>query len=161
MEKCNVIDPVIEYYIVFTQGAHLISKVLRKNFSHIYLLTRDEYNWILLNPTRLYLQVVLPASDITQLPAEIIKPDDTVLKLTFKQRNSLTQYGYVGLLNCVTWTKYMLGLRVSSLTPWRLYKRLLRIQADARLRLRHGIISIEQLRGSSYDRSCHAMEQRA
>lgn len=143
MQDTLVDDPVIEYYVVFTQGVHWIAKLLRRNFSHIYVLTKDQYNWLLLNPTRLYLQAMIPPAPVSQFPGDMIHHNDSVIKIVFRQRNSRKQFGYVGLLNCVTWTKYMLGLRVSSLTPWRLYNRLLKFTTDDRRR--HGIISIERV----------------
>ena len=134
-----------EYYIVFAQGVtHWITRWLRKSFSHIILMTKDDYNWMILNPTRLYLQVVIPASPIDKPPLAIItQKGDSVLRIKFKQRNDTQQFGCVGLLNCVTWSKYILGLRINSLTPWRMYQRLLNFNQSEMER--HGIISIEQV----------------
>lgn len=137
----------ITYYVVFTQGStHWISRWCKPNFSHIYLITHDEYNWILLNPTRLYLQVMIPPMGLEDdFPTTVIKPDDSALKITFGQRDDTQQYGSYGMLNCVTWAKYMLGLRIKVLTPWRLFSRLVNFNAEDMLQ--HGIISIERVKG--------------
>lgn len=140
-------ERLTEYYVIFTQGVtHWITRWLKPNFSHIYIVTRDEYNWIILNPTRLYLQVIIPAASINDdYPRSMLKPDDSCLKLTFTQRDDTQQFGSVGLLNCVQWSKYVLGLRIFCLTPYRLYKRLLNFKPDTMLR--HGLKSIERVQG--------------
>jgi hypothetical protein len=136
--------PACEYYVVFTQGVtHWITRWLRAHFSHIYLLTHDQYNWLLLNPTRLYLQATILPVPITQLPFDCLKEGDTVLRIRFRKRDDTQQFGAVGLLNCVTWTKYMLGIRINCLTPFGLYKRLLNFSQSEMEQ--HGIISIEQV----------------
>lgn len=135
----------VEYWVVFTQGVtHWITRWLKPNFSHIFVITRDDYNWFVLNPTRLYLQVIIPAEPIDKLPLPLfVKPTDTVVKVTFGLRDDTQQFGSLGMLNCVTWVKYILGLRISGLTPWRLYKRLLSLTPKE---MRHNNIeSIERV----------------
>jgi hypothetical protein len=138
--------PAAEYYVIFTQGVtHWITRYLRRNFSHIVLVTRDEYNWIILNPTRLYLQVIIPPVQIKDSPLPLCtQSGDSILHIKFKKRDDTQQFGSLGLLNCVTWSKYMLGLRIKCLTPFRLYQRLLNFNQSERER--HGIISIEQVK---------------
>ena len=147
-----------EYYVIFTQGVtHWITKWLRRDFSHIYLLTKDDYNWVLLNPTRRYLQVTILPIPITQSPLpNLLKDGDTILHIVFGKRDCTRQFGAVGMLNCVTWAKYILGLRINCLTPFGLYKRL--INLCSRWKGYHAILSIKEV---CYDRSCNAMEQRA
>jgi hypothetical protein len=137
--------PSSEYYVIFTQGVtHWVSCKLKPNFSHVVLITRDEYNWIVLNPTRLYLQVIIPPVLITDSPLPMFtKPDDTVLHMTFDKRDDTQQYGAWGLFNCVTWAKYILGLRILCFTPWRLYNRLLNFKPDDFRK--HGIRSIKKV----------------
>ena len=138
------------YWIVFTQGVtHWVTRWLRPRFSHILVFTRDPYNWILLNPTRLYLQIAIPPVSATDpLPAPYsYGPLDTVIRVTFRSRDDTQQFGSIGMLNCVTWTKYILGLRVWCVTPYGLFKRLLRFSADRAQMEAHGITSIVRVQG--------------
>ncbi len=137
--------PSCEYYVVFTQGVtHWITRWLKPNFSHIWLITKDEYNWIVLNPTRLYLQVLIPPLAITDKPFSLTQQTDNILHIKFRSRDDTQQFGALGMLNCVTWSLYILGLRIKCLTPFRLYKRLLNFsQSEMEA---HGIISIEEVK---------------
>ncbi len=146
-----------EYYLVFTQGVtHWITRWLRRDFSHIWLLTKDDYNWLLLNPTRGYLQYTILPVPITQSPfSQLLKEGDTIMHLTFGKRDSTRQFGSVGMLNCVTWAKYILGLRINCLTPFGLYKRLVNFSPSERET--HVILSIREL---CYDWTRDAVEQR-
>ena len=75
---------------MFTQGVHWIAKILKPNFSHIYIITRDDYNWLLLNPSRLYLQAeVLPISINQDAPRIITNEHDTILKISFGERDTM------------------------------------------------------------------------
>jgi hypothetical protein len=149
MERQPAHGRATDYWIVFTQGkTHWITRWLKANFSHIYLFTRDQYNWIALNPTRLYLQVHIPALRSSDpYPATVYTPADTVLKVTFRERDDTQQYGSIGFLNCVTWAKYILGLRVRCITPYGLYKSLVRFSTDRAQMEAHGITSIERVQG--------------
>jgi hypothetical protein len=146
-----------EYYLVFTQGiTHWITRWLRPDFSHIWLLTKDDFNWILLNPTRGYLQCSILPVPITQSPLpQLVKDGDTVLHITFSKRDCTQQFGSIGLLNCVTWAKYILGVRVNCLTPFGLYKRLINLCPSARKA--RSILTLKEL---EHDWSRNAMEQR-
>lgn len=133
-----------EYWVIFTQGTHLISHFLKDNFSHVYVITRDKYNWIVLNPMRLYMLVEIAAVPITDdLPRLLRLPHDSIIKVTMYSRKPLKQFRYFGLINCVTHALYLMGLRISVLTPFRLYKRLLRLSTKDMDRL--GIQSIKQI----------------
>lgn len=146
---------VSDYYVVFTQGVSgIYPKILKRNFSHIYIITKDQFNWILLNPTRLYLQPVILPCSIDELPFnQVCKYDDTVLHVRFGKRDDTQLYGKFGMLNCVTLAKYMLGLRVNCLTPFSLYKRLLNLCPSEKET--HAILSVKELH---YDRSRYAVE---
>lgn len=150
MDRVNPNGSETVYWIVFTQGVtHWVTRWLRPNFSHILVFTCDPYNWILLNPTRLYLQLVIPPipANMPLLPPYCWQNGDTVLKVSFRRRDDTQQYGSIGFLNCVTWAKYILGLRVRCITPYGLYKRLVRFSTDRAQMEAHGITSIVRVQG--------------
>lgn len=133
------------YYVVFKQGKKLISYLLRRNFSHIYVITRDSYNWIILDPHRLQMQILIPAVSIdADLPTLMTGIDDSVLRVEIYDRDTLKTFGFFGLLNCVTIVKYILGLRLYCLTPFSLYRRLLNFKA-ADLKT-HGVKSVKRIK---------------
>ncbi len=133
-----------EYWLVFTQGTHLISYFLKKNFSHVYVITRDQYNWIILNPLRLHLDVQIPAYPITKdVPRLWAKPHDTILKVTMHKRAASKVFAYFGLINCVTHVRYLLGLRIHVITPSQLHRSLLKL--NPRQKAKHGIQTVKQI----------------
>lgn len=133
---------VKEYWLIFTQGNQLISHFLKKNCSHVYVLTRDKYNWIILNPMRLFLHVEIPAVPIhADLPRMMRGLHDKVIKITIHQRKSTKMFRRFGIFSCVSFALYLIGLRIYALTPFRLYKRLLHL-TNKELNS-HGIQSIK------------------
>lgn len=145
-----------EYWVIFTQGVtHWITRWLKPDFSHIWLLTHDEFNWIAINPTRRYLQFEILPLRIQDNPFMHYNIQaGGIVKITFKKRDDTLQFGTFGLLNCVTWSKYVLGLRIWCLTPFGLYRRLIRFKAGDLAK--HHIDSIEV----HHDWTCNAVEQR-
>lgn len=132
---------VREYWVVFTQGTDLLSKFLKKDFSHIYIITRDKYNWMVINPLRLYLDIIIAPYPINyDLPRLNTGKNSRVVKVTMYTRASVKQFARFGLLNCVTFARYTLGLRMAVLTPFSFYKRLLHLKPSQMSR--HGIQSV-------------------
>lgn len=144
MRGC-VITEKSEWYLVFTQGHHWFCNLCHPNYSHIYLITKDEFNWIVLNPTRWCLEVMIPAVSIVKpLPLEMVGEDDCVIKIVFGPRDIRKHYGHFGLYSCVVWCKYMLGLKCWALTPYSLFRRLIDMSRKQRDKL--GIIDIERVK---------------
>lgn len=142
IDKCFSSNNLTEYWIVFTEGHHWISWLLKKNFSHVYIITRDRYNWVVLDPRRLFLHFELPPIPISvDAPRLIAKPTDHIIKLTMYSRANEVQFSHFGLTNCVSRVLYLIGLRISVLTPLRLYRRLLKLKPREMSRL--GIQSVK------------------
>lgn len=118
--------PITEYWLVFTTSTQWIREWLRPNFAHCYVLTRDKYNWLVLNPERLHLRAeIAPVAADQDLISMWCKPHETVVKLEFMPRHTTIRFGWGGLFSCVTLVRYLLGLRIKALTPFGLYKKLL------------------------------------
>lgn len=119
-------DRVKIVYVVFTHSEHPWQLILKRNFGHCYIITHDQYNWLKLNPTRLFLQTdILPYAIDKPVYMLATKPNDYVLRLTMYYKDGKRSFGGIGLRNCVTITKYMLGLPIRALTPYKLYNALL------------------------------------
>ena len=137
----------VDYWVVFTQGTHFISRVLKPGFSHVYVITHDKYNWITLDPQRLKLAVTIePYAISTHLPAELMLADSHILHIKMDKLDTNPQFGLFGLTHCVTYVRYILGLRLPTLTPFSLYNKLLML--SPRDMLKHGIQSIRLIAGS-------------
>lgn len=115
-----------EYYLLFNEGDHWIRRILKKDFNHITVLTKDSYNWITINPRFRHLNwVILPISS----------DEDAIKKYysEFKCIKICTGYsgpklGAFGFINCIKLARYITGLHVNALTPYKLYKKLLKIK---------------------------------
>jgi hypothetical protein len=116
----------MQYYIVFRDTPHkLLKRILKKGFQHCFVLVNDGYGWFRLDPRNDFLKPdLLPYAadeDVTK-----IFPDFTKIQYIVDHKDSQLLHIVPSLLNCVTITKYIIGLRgVRSFfiwTPWQLYK---------------------------------------
>lgn len=130
-----------DYYLVFTEGNFLLKDLFKKNFSHAYILTHDEYNWIKCNPCKLYMECsILPYTVKAGFPRKEVLPTDTVLKLSMYKRENSVHFGLFGLRSCISYVQYMLGLKLRCVTPYGLYRRLMRL--SKKKRYQHGIANL-------------------
>lgn len=138
-------EPITEFWIVFSDSEDWIRYFLKQNFSHCYVLTKDKFNWMILNPERLYLR-----TEIAPYPADedlikiFIKPHETVLKISFMPRHTTTRFGICGMFSCVTLVRYLLGLRIKALTPYSLYKKLVKLDDKKMNKMRLSSVEIIQ-----------------
>ena len=125
-----------EVFLIFKHGeGYWLQKFLRKGFGHVLMLTKDQYNWIALDPHRLKLCVVIPPYPATDdVPRMLVKDGYTVLKIVFFERSTMKRIRHSRLNNCVSFIKYALGIRVRAITPYGLFKRLLRLTENERFR---------------------------
>lgn len=147
-------EPITEYWLVFTTSTQWVRHVLVPNFAHCYVLTRDNYNWLVLHPERLQLRAeIAPFAATDDLIALWCKPHETVLKLSFMPRHTVIRFGWWGFFSCVTLVRYILGLHsIKCVTPYQLYKKLLALSDQQRQSLR--IASIELIQGSGSHEQC-------
>ena len=133
-----------EFWIIFTKGNAWYTKLLKRGFGHMIVVTRDQYNWIILDPQHLMLKITIPAAPVDKdLPRAIAYEHDRIIKLSFCNRATHPSFGMFGLRTCVTMVKYMLGLRVWALTPYALFRKLLRF--NQRAMDSHGLTSITRI----------------
>ena len=150
----------VDYWVVFQQGTHFISKVLKPGFSHIYVITRDKYNWIKLDPQRLQLAVTIePCAMSAQLPLVLREENTHIVHVKMDKLDTNPQFGVFGLINCVTHVRYILGLRFNVITPFRLYKKLLEL--TPRDMLKHGIQSIRLIAGSEEEQHVNGKQAKS
>lgn len=113
-----------EYWVIFTDSYHpTIHRHLRPGFQHVRLLTRDEFNWILIDPgfCGISWQILPypPQVDVYKKLGSHVKVVGAVAGSPVKYR---LQFNFC-LLTCVSVVKYFLGIRnILIQTPWQLYR---------------------------------------
>ncbi len=116
-----------EYWLVFKVAEHWIHNFLKKDFSHVYVVTKDQFNWIRLNPLNEQLEVrLMPYNKSHDIGRQIYNESGhRVIKIRTKidpdKKNSLKLFH---ILSCVSITKYITGIRMRCFTPYQLFKKL-------------------------------------
>lgn len=117
-----------ESWICFCDSDNAPFKILKKGFRHVFVISRDDYNWYVIDPDWRYLSIKILEHDIDHnVPKELSK------KLTVLHvKHSACTKRYLcmpwKLFSCVGIIKYALGLSFWSFTPYRLYKRLKKLE---------------------------------
>lgn len=131
------------YWLIFKQGnGAWFQKFLRKGYGHVFVLTHDQYNWIVLDPHRLKLSVIIPPYQLHENVPRLMRLEGcAVLKITMFDRATYTTGGHSPYSNCVAFVKYCLGLKLFCITPYGLYRKLLRL--NSRQQFRNGIRQVQ------------------
>lgn len=117
------------FYIIFDRRRgslkfwHLFTS---KGYDHIYLLTELEKTTLVINP-------LAGGCDINEWPCTIdvalsIIPKDAKSILKYKiNHKKLSCYTPCGIMSCISYSKYMLGVKgLFTFSPYHLYKQLLK-----------------------------------
>jgi len=116
-----------DYYLVFTKTDHWTNRFTKRLFNHILVLAKDDYNWIRFDPCahNFEWQILGIPSDTNPFP--LLYKD---CKVVFVRTGKLSKLmGTFGFLTCTSIIKYIVGLPISGLTPYQLYKKLAKIKS--------------------------------
>lgn len=115
-----------EFWLIFRNGDHIVSRLLKNGFGHISVLMKDQYNWLLLDPTSTRLTVtILPFSADQNVP-DILTEDKNVSVVHMKTKQKKPKLWVLPWnISCIGIVKYITGIRGFFLTPYRLYKSLI------------------------------------
>jgi len=115
-------------WIIFRDGQHKYQKYLKKGYGHVYILSRDAYNWVLIDPVynNIHVEVLnygandpihlLYARDPSTTAMYYIEIDDDIEQKDFK-------LNLFNPLSCVGCVKYYLGIKdFRVVTPYQLKK---------------------------------------
>ena len=130
-----------EAWIVFRNGEHKCHRILKDGFGHITILYRDEFNWILISPNSRILEIIiLPYKTEQDAPQWLANGKQfTVIKVNYRDENEARWFPrFLIGFTCVSFTKYFLGYKDYSMTPYRLYKNLKKLTKN--------IIKVEELK---------------
>jgi len=142
------------FWLVFRSSPNVLGRyVLKREFGHILVIGRDDFNWYQVDPTVAQLKFkIMPYYTDRNVPSEIrdkygwrvvkiereIRPLEHVNKKAF--RMLLPTIG-----SCVKVVKYIVGIPYfKGLTPYGLYKNL--IDLDPESWKDYDIVSIEEVR---------------
>lgn len=118
------------FYVFFTPSSHLLSRYLKKGFKHCFAIERLDFIWMMYDPTRAGLNIVLPDCDtghplIENLVA--LSEGASVLEVVLRHNDDKTIFR-PKFLSCVSVLEYAMGLQFGTfraLTPYGFYRRLL------------------------------------
>lgn len=115
-----------ETYLIFDNGDIFFSKLFKRGFQHLQILSNDGYNWILFNPGFDQLNYeILPIAADEDAILKYFK-DSTVLRVDKTSSFTTNFLGTINILSCVTAAKYFLGINLWAITPYQFYKKLIR-----------------------------------
>lgn len=116
-----------EAWLVFRNGEHKLKRILKDGFGHITILYRDEFNWILISPNTGILEtIILPYQVEQNAPQWLANGESfTVVRVDYEDKNEARWFPrFLIGFTCVSFTKYFLGYKDYSCTPYRLYQNL-------------------------------------
>jgi len=126
------IDSARTYYVVFDtrRGARMFWHLFtRKGFDHVFLLSELKNGMTLVIKPTPSECLIEEWACTTEFAATYLK-DDVVSILKYEANfSSLKVYTPRGIISCVTAVKYFLGIKAGCLTPYGLYKQLIKLGA--------------------------------
>lgn len=117
-------------WLVFKDGEFRISWMFKKGFSHVFLIINDGFNWIVLSPDTGILTIkILPYpidKDVIYILSGIKSMTILEVETEYDDGREKVFARFMPGFTCVSIAKYYLGLRWLTITPYRLYKKLLK-----------------------------------
>ncbi len=141
-----------ELWLIFRDGRNWISPWLKPGFGHVYMVMRDEFNWVAITPSEKFLEFkILPYSVGADVPYVINKYENhTVVHIqTNTELDKCRGLSLMRIFTCVTLIKYFSGIYCRGFTPWQLYKRLEKMHKSGKYG--HGVQKIHQILGANHE----------
>lgn len=131
-------------WIVFAEGQHILSRFLKPGFRHVYYITKDEHNWLIMDPTSGSLTCTIlpygPEEDVIRL-FKSYRDVTAILKIdTIHVPWKTLNYNPLRMVNCVNIIKYICGIKSWAWTPYQLFKSLTKQSKNNKYV--HGISSV-------------------
>lgn len=117
------------FYIIFCHSPHWFSPFLKKGFSHCYVIERLEFLYMMFDPTRHGLNVMMPNCSSEHPLVEnmmLLDPGLRVVKVAILGNDKPLVFR-PKLLTCVSTLEYITGVSFGfwgALTPWSFFKAL-------------------------------------
>lgn len=133
-------------WICFRDAQFFIRHFTKKGFGHVYVLMRDEFNWMMLDPRNNSLHIeLLPFNASEDVPTLIKKEmGHTILKIIVEDKiQKWPNLNPFYMVQCVNIVKYILGIKVFAFSPYGLYRYLIKMKRKNRYK--KGIVEIEHV----------------
>ncbi|KKN70264.1 hypothetical protein LCGC14_0432890 [marine sediment metagenome] len=142
-----------DFWLIFNKGENFFAEFfMKKGFGHIGILTRDKFNWFLLDPTYTELKIdILPFKPEDNVPRILLNKFRThkIIKLTMMK--NLHVNGNIAILkvffprvvSCVSMVKYIVGLKNNALTPYQLFLKLIKMKKNGISTYEKNILNIQ------------------
>ncbi len=130
-----------EYWIVFTSGKHWITRFLKRQYGHVFLITKDDFNWMKINPgfDRTEPMILNVGYDFN-VPQYLSSQGNKVVHL--RTGSPRLKLGRWHIRTCVKECESILGIKLQGLTPWRAYKKLAKMANDPEVSVKKGFSHI-------------------
>lgn len=117
------------YWLIFKPTYSWLGFFLHERFGHCLVCTKDNYNWLILDPKNSHLNWEIPAKSVNDdFPKEVTNIYKyPIIKITMDNIFKEPPSWRFGFSTCVTVVCYIMGLKIKALTPYKLYKKLLEI----------------------------------
>lgn len=128
-----------DYWIVFKSSPSFHQRFCKKGFGHCFILAKDEFNWVLINPGCDRFEVKILNCDTNyDLIASIRRTRNfpiAKIEIDPTQRRVFHWSPILNLpfLNCVSMVKYVLGTPLRGRTPYGLWKHLCNLSGKENL----------------------------
>ena len=135
-------------YVFFCDSASKTNWCLKPGFRHMFVLTHDDFNWIMIDPDWRYLNVkILPYRKEFNLPMQLYKENKDYKCIHLQHLECTSKHLCVPWkwFSCVGVIKYALGLNAWAFTPWQLYKKLKRLTNSKYCTFHPTVISANEL----------------
>lgn len=127
-----------EIWIIFSEGTNFFYKYfMKKWFGHVTILTHDNFNWMLVDPSYTEMTVSIISYKISDdVPRLFLNenPNLKIIKLVKKDdfkcnpHLSIIKSFFPRVVSCISLVKYCVGLKGWSLTPYQLYCHLIKMK---------------------------------
>jgi hypothetical protein len=118
------------YYVCFRKSDRWWGMFLKKDFGHCFVLINDGINWIEVCPRlrKAFISIIPVAAneDILKMYHKEI-PEFVAIEMEFSEKFQPKVLFYAP--TCVGFVKYVLGIRMWACTPYRLFRKLLKLNA--------------------------------
>lgn len=143
-----------KFYIIFQESTYPWWRwVLEPGYGHVQLIINDGYNWIKMNPGLNTMGIKIlpspPSIDILdlELNEDIGMDDSTVLEVTTETTEVFVFAPIIRWMTCTLFVRYMIGVNIRGFTPYKLYKKLQKIEKSGKVRIigKNKILSVKTI----------------
>lgn len=131
-----------ECWIAFKHGSAWTQRFLKKDFGHAFIISKDKFNWMLIDPTFQNLNISIlpygPDDDVIQR----LRKNHRVVYVRYSTNGMQSFFSFISYASCTKAIRYVIGLKVFCITPYGLYKKLAKL---SRQRLPYNIKEIRVL----------------